>query len=425
MRSTGTIDNTIAVLGAGIQGTCAALALAQRGCRVDLFDQAPEALGQASLWNEGKIHLGFIYAKDPSNRTTDTLLRGALHFDGGLQRLTGRARPARLVSSPFRYLVHRTSQLSVDAVAAHLDRVAERYRAARDASGLRYFDHKSDFVWDRMPDREWRAEYDDRETLAAFRTIELSVDPIAVAGMLRAAIAEQPGIRFLPNSRVESVRVDPGRAPQVAIADEGPIGGYDHVVNALWNDRLRIDAEVGLRPTRPWLHRYKLAVHIADATGGALPSTTILLGEYGDIVDFGGGRCYLSWYPACKLGAWRDLAPPDFASTIADETRRRVLDATRAALGRIAPSVGSLDLAKAKVAVEGGYIFAWGSTDIADPQSGLHCRSEIGVHSNGRYHSIDTGKYGMAPYFAEQVADRICGEADIGSRRIRHSAEAR
>jgi glycine/D-amino acid oxidase-like deaminating enzyme len=425
MRSTGTIDKRIAVLGAGIQGTCAALALARRGCRIDLFDQAPEAVGQASLWNEGKIHLGFIYAKDASNRTTDMMLHGALHFDGALQRLTGRVRPAGLVSSPFRYVVHRTSQISVDAVAAHLDAVAERYRAVRAASGLRYFDHKSDFVWERMPDREWRAEYDDRETLAAFRTIELSVDPIIVAGMLRAAIAEQTRIRFLPNNRVESVRIDPSDAPQIVIAGEGSLGPYDHVVNALWNDRLRIDAEVGLRPTRPWLHRYKLAVHVAGADGRTLPSTTILLGEYGDIVDFGGRRYYFSWYPDCKLGAWRDTAPPDFAPTVTDDIRRRAFDATMAALSGIVPSVGSLDLTTAKVDVEGGYIFAWGSTDIADPQSGLHCRSDIGVHSHGRYHSINTGKYGMAPYFAEQIADRICGAADRQCHQIQQSAEAR
>ncbi|HEY3145321.1 MAG TPA: FAD-dependent oxidoreductase, partial [Dongiaceae bacterium] len=78
------MSKTIAILGAGIQGTCAALALAARGCRVDLFDQALQPITQASLWNEGKIHLGLTYAKDRSSRTTDMLLRGALYFDAGL-----------------------------------------------------------------------------------------------------------------------------------------------------------------------------------------------------------------------------------------------------------------------------------------------------------------------------------------------------
>jgi glycine/D-amino acid oxidase-like deaminating enzyme len=411
MRSSGPTDKTVAILGAGIQGTCAALALAARGCRVDLFDQAPQPVTQASLWNEGKIHLGFTYAKDRDRRTTDVMLRGALHFEDGLRRLTGRARPGGLVSTPFRYLVHRTSQLSVEAVAAHFDAVAERYRAMRAATGLRYLGHESEFVWERMADSAWRADYDERETLAAFRTMELSVDPMVVAQMLRGAIAEQHRIRFHPNSRVERVDIDPSGAPMVVIQGEGALGPYNHVINALWQNRLRVDAGAGMPPDRPWLHRYKLAIHVTGAGGPALPSTTIVLGEYGDIVEFGGGRRYLSWYPACKLAEWTDLQPPDISPKIDDARRQVVLDATVRALTEIVPSLRALDLVKASARVEGGYIFAWGRTDIADPDSELHGRSDIGIRSRGRFHSIDTGKYGMAPYFADQLADRLCGEA--------------
>lgn len=402
-------SKTIAILGAGIQGTCAALALADRGCRVEMFDQAPGAVTQASLWNEGKIHLGFIYAKDPSVRTTDVLLRGALHFDSALQRLTGRRRPGSLLSSPFRYVVHRTSQLSVDAVAAHFEAVASRYRAARAASGLSYFDHESEPVWERLSERDRHAAYDDREALAAFRTIELSVDPLIVAQMLRQAIAEQSRITFLPNRRVERVIIDPSGAPLVAIKGEGTLGPYDHVINALWQDRLRVDASAGLRADRPWLHRYKLAVHLTGSSGPPLPSTSIMLGEYGDVVEFGGGRRYLSWYPACKLGEWPDLQPPDIAPMLREANRKSTLGATLTALAGIIPAVNALDLSDATVDIEGGYIFAWGRTDIADPESELHGRSDIGIHSHGRYHSIDTGKYGMAPYFADMLADRLCG----------------
>lgn len=424
MRSPRAASKTIAILGAGIQGTCAALALAARGCRVELFDQAPQAVTQASLWNEGKIHLGLLYARDSSNRTTDIMLHGALAFDTALQRLTGRSRPADLLSSPFRYVIHRTSQLSVDAVTAHFETVAGRYRAARAASGLSYFGHESDFVWERLPERDQPVEFEDDETLAAFRTIELSVDPHTVATMLREAVAEQTRIQFQANSRVERVAIDSAGAPTIVVKGEGALGSYDHVVNALWQDRLRVDATAGLRPDRPWLHRYKLAVHITGADGPPLPSTTIMLGEYGDVVDFGGGRHYLSWYPACKLGEWADLQPPDATSLLDDAIRRTVLDATLKALAGIVPSVGALDLSRAAVKVAGGYIFAWGQTGIADPRSELHGRSDIGIHSNGRYHSIDTGKYGMAPYFAELLADRLCGDGDGGHRRLRAPVEA-
>ena len=55
----------------------------------------------------------------------------------------------------------------------------------------------------------------------------------------------------------------------------------------------------------------------------------------------------------------------------------------------------------------GGVIVAWGRTDIDDPTSELHRRYEIGVTSNGGYHSVDPGKLTMTPYFAGICADRI------------------
>ena len=57
--------------------------------------------------------------------------------------------------------------------------------------------------------------------------------------------------------------------------------------------------------------------------------------------------------------------------------------------------------------VKGGTIVAWGKTDIYDPASELHRRFEIGVTSEGKFHSIDPGKLTMAPYFAEICAERI------------------
>ena len=53
----------------------------------------------------------------------------------------------------------------------------------------------------------------------------------------------------------------------------------------------------------------------------------------------------------------------------------------------------------------GGVIFAWGITDIDDPDSLLHQRSAIGPTRHGSYFSIDTGKYCMGPLFAMQSAD--------------------
>jgi hypothetical protein len=43
-------------------------------------------MNRASLRNEGKIHLGLIYANDPSRETAFLQLRGALRFRRTLTR---------------------------------------------------------------------------------------------------------------------------------------------------------------------------------------------------------------------------------------------------------------------------------------------------------------------------------------------------
>ena len=54
----------LAVLGGGLQGTCVAMALADAGHYVDIFDENERLLSQASKRSEGKIHLGYVYAND-------------------------------------------------------------------------------------------------------------------------------------------------------------------------------------------------------------------------------------------------------------------------------------------------------------------------------------------------------------------------
>jgi len=61
--------------------------------------------------------------------------------------------------------------------------------------------------------------------------------------------------------------------------------------------------------------------------------------------------------------------------------------------------------------VGGGIIYALGHTDVGDPGSCLHERYRVGPRSFGRYHTVDTGKYTLAPLFAMLTADRIMGRS--------------
>jgi hypothetical protein len=103
------------------------------------------------------------------------------------------------------------------------------------------------------------------------------------------------------------------------------------------------------------------------------------------------------------------VSPPDWDTYPGEPLRSRVLKETFLALSEIVPSLRDLDPEKMPEAiVKGGAIVAWGKTDIYDPASELHRRFEIGVTTDGSFHSVDPGKLTMAPYFAEVCAERIC-----------------
>src|SRR3954451_16707955 len=65
----------VGVLGGGLQGCCVALALAERGVHVTLFDQNEMLLSRTAIANAGKIHLGYMYANDPSLATACMMMR--------------------------------------------------------------------------------------------------------------------------------------------------------------------------------------------------------------------------------------------------------------------------------------------------------------------------------------------------------------
>ena len=70
----------VAVLGAGIMGCCLALNLARSGVGVTLVDQHAAPMQGASRWNEGKIHLGYLYGADSTLGTVRHVLTGGLRF---------------------------------------------------------------------------------------------------------------------------------------------------------------------------------------------------------------------------------------------------------------------------------------------------------------------------------------------------------
>lgn len=407
-------ETRVAILGGGLMGCCTALVLAERGARVTLFDRAERLIGRASLHNEGKIHLGYVYAGDRSLSTARMMVRGGLRFSPFLKRYLELPSERMELSTRHAYLVHADSQRSVDDLRSYFRAVHGLIEQAADDPDADYFGADLRRAPEPWSTARFSEVFDPQHAIAAFDTQELSVDPYWLARRFRERIAATPEIEVRLGRTVKSV----GEAgARLAVSSDGPQGPardeFDHVVNALWEGRLAIDTTFGLVPKRKWLNRFRYGLRFGeDAIPPAilkdLPSFTVIHGPFGGVVCYLNGAMYVNWYPACRIASSTDLQPPDWPPEAEEPLRSRLIGQTIEAVAALIPALNRIDrdtLAEAQVV--GGHIFAWGTTDTADASSELHQRHDIGIVSAGNYHSIDTGKLSLTPYFAEICADRI------------------
>ncbi len=399
----------IAILGAGGTGVCAALELARCGYEVDLFDENAEPLTRASRNNEGKVHLGLVYAKDPSFETAKAMIESAIRFTGCLERWIDLRSINPLVSTPFYYAVHKDTMADPAALERHYGRCQRLFDEARSATGLSYLGMECELVAERVCANEMASLVDPAQFLSVYRTSELAVDVRTIADRLAAAVRDNPRIRFRSGASVVSVMRSSADKLCVAFrcggAEDQEI--YDQVANTLWHGRLAIDTTYGLAPQRTWIYRYKLGGWINRPVDKAIPSVTFVLGPFGDIVNLGARGLYFSWYPLGMIGTSQDIKPPDWGRELPESKRHRILRDSFQALRKLCPTLNAVEYCEEIVDPVGGVIFAWGATDIDHQGSRLHTRHEIGIYSEGSYHTVNTGKYTMVPYLGYQLAERM------------------
>ena len=404
-------NKKIAVLGAGLAGCCAALEAARLGYEVSLFDKQSIPINGASLHNEGKLHLGYVYGADPKAETHEVMIKGSLSFFGLIESLTGINCETYNKSAPFIYAIPNDSQLSVEQQLNHFQSVDETIEKL----------FKQDNLYRRSPDlgqskqlnvANFVKAFNSKTLQAAIQTDEYSVNTRQIANIVSAAIMSNPMIHFYPNSYIESGgRSGDGYKVQLKSANEQTDSiEYNGVINCLWEDRIRVDRTNDIQPPRPWLIRYKAAIcgHIEKPI---FPSATLITGAYGDLVNHNDGQFYLSWYPKCKLGESYDDNFPEIEKNISSLNSKRLVKESIDAMSQFIPQARTLLKAK-DVTVGGGYIFAWGKSDIVDPKSQLHQRHLIGATVHDRWVSVDTGKYCTAPMYGVEAAQLLSKQLD-------------
>lgn len=400
------------VLGAGIQGVCVALALQHHGYRVTLVDQSPEPMLRASLRNEGKIHLGFVYANDAELLTPLLMLRAALRFAPLLDEWTGQRLDWQgLTSVPFTYVVARDSMLPADRIFARYADLQDAYREQIREEPVHYLGGRPRRLWNNGSPGEVVRVLQPGYAQGIAHTVEAALDLRRFRAILVRQLDSTEWIQVLCGHRVESiVRTAAG----FRIEGRNSVGETweleaGRVVNCLWDERMRLDAQLGIQSPRPWVYRlkYRLLGELPPDLSN-LPSLTFVLGPYGDVVVNPGCPTYISWYPVCMRGWSNEIVPPASweaacAGRVDVAAGQQIAGEALEAFDAVIPGVrrSRIDV------VDGGVIFSWGESDIDDPCSELHERHDIGVQSHDGYYSIDTGKFTCAPYFAQKLVEQF------------------
>lgn len=400
----------VAVLGSGIMGCSVALLLARRGVRVTLVDMAEEPFSGASRWNEGKIHLGYLYSGDRSRETARRLVPGGLAFKRLTEELIGCSLDGQITRDDDVYLVHRDSVVSAEAMRLYFEQTAELVRDHPDSD--RYLVDVSDGVVRSLSDGELDELTDTQTIHAGYRVPERSVRTEWVADRYIEAVRAEPRIALALSTRVRGAHAAKTSNDRAWTVDADPPleTSFDVVVNSLWQGRPGIDRTAGLKPGMGWSHRYRLSVFARTARDIDAPSVVIATGPFGDIKNYNGRDFYCSWYPAGLVAEGHSTEPPELPP-LDDPARREIADSTMRQLSGLLAPAGTIAAEALTTKVEGGWVFAQGQGSLSDPLSTLHRRDRFGIRAPGPYVSIDTGKYSMAPWLAHKVVDRIAGGA--------------
>ena len=395
----------IAVLGAGIVGSCVALNLARLGADVTLIDRNRRPMEEASRYNEGKIHLGYLYGADASLRTAEHILPGGLAFAPLMSRLLECDVADHATTTDDIYLVDRESVVAPDELAARFDAVSRLVSEHPDAS--RYLTDVSRAATPRLTEAELSSIATDRIT-AGFRVPERSVETGWVADALADAVAAEDRVHVLGETVVEAATPGSDGDGATVHCRGGFSERFDTVVNALWGGRLAIDQTAGLDAPQSWTHRVRWCLFVRTRFPVDVPSAIVAVGPFGDVKNYNGRDYYLSWYPVGLVaqGTGIELEAPPLPE---GEARSRFITEVRDGLGAELPQIGEVLEAAESITVAGGHVFAEGRGAIGDKRSDLQRRERFGVTRTGSYLSVDTGKYSTAPWMARGLALDIMG----------------
>jgi glycine/D-amino acid oxidase-like deaminating enzyme len=379
-----------------MQGVTAALALAERGVASCILEQGNHVLRGASYRNEGKVHLGFVYALDQSGVTARKMVEGALTFSDLIERWCGEVDWRGNSSDGFDYCVVEDGLADATTLGVHYEAVHALIEASTERLGDNYLgrsarvepihNHGSHPLLAPGLSGDW------------FTTPERSVDPRALCHWLSAAVAENPLVEVITGARVSGVEpIESGFRLEIDAVHGKQTIGAETVLNCSWENRLGLDRQaLGEAPTA--CYRVKHQVLARGEAKRDLSPVTLVQGPYGDLVPWPNGDVYVSWYPVARTFIG-DVPSADVGPD------REIAEATLEGLAEIIPALEGLEV----VDFGGAWIVGEGEADIDAANSGLHSRKAAEVDRQAGWWSVNGGKLTTAPLASELCVAELTG----------------
>lgn len=385
----------VAVVGGGVLGVTTALLLAEGGTAVTLFERQPLLWSGATAANEGKVHLGPVYALG-TERTWMVMIEAALAFGALLERSVGTPIDwSSLTSEPFTYIVMPTSLASAEELQRRYAAINRQFHSSVERRGGDYLGRPIVDVIDEQP------MVDTATGLPAFRSRERSVDPSRLGSLLVDAVERHSLIDVRVGTCVQSAANDVEGV--ILTVGEGGVESlrFDAMVNCAWEGRSALIADAVATGASQFNYRVKVAATLQSPH--PVPPVTLVHGPFGDVVDYG-DRLYASWYPVGRIAHEAGLAPSTELLDMVHSGDLRVnAEQQVAALKRI----GVLPESAACTDAVAGVIIGDGALDIDDPRSELHHREHFRVIREGCVITPLNYKFSTAPLAAARAADLV------------------
>jgi len=225
------IMKKVGVLGGGIQGCCIALLLNKLNYDVTIIDQLDDIMSGASLNHEGKIHLGFVYAKDDTFQTGEKMMYSALYFSYYMEYLLEEQIDWNgMKSTKFQYLVPFDSLVTESEMEKYFNKLEILYKTILiENPHLSYLGEKPDklFYKTEVPD-----SFDKTFFKACFQTEEVSISQNKLKIYIKNAL-ERKGINLILNECIANIN----KSDNIFyVKTNNDIYKYDIVVNCLWDE---------------------------------------------------------------------------------------------------------------------------------------------------------------------------------------------